>query len=368
MSPYTDVRLKTSTQGVNIPVLDGIRGLAVLIVLSSHTNAFCMYAQGSIGVLLFFFLSGFVLIIPFYEEPNSILKKKSFLTFFLNRAFRIIPAYTLIAGATAIIQHTGYEWFLWNISFLKGWNHFWSVAAEVRFYLLFPVAVGCMALFKNRYTQISTIAIITYVSYQFKNKHHIDMMDGRHVPFYFYMFSGGMLTYLLVHLPLLQKYLHNTFAQKLFTTLSFLIICSFVLSSNEFIAELWRPLFHNLPKNISLNGWRIPHIWLFTFMIFFFSLTFYQTGTAKKILECYFLRHIGLLSFSIYLSHMVVMFKLNNLGFRQEGLFIAVFVVSYLISLVSYILIEKPFLQLKKMLQRKKKVIAQVHIERNGSL
>ena len=131
--PFSDVKLKTSTYGLNIPVLDGIRGLAVLIVLSSHTNAFCMYAQGSIGVLLFFFLSGFVLIIPFYENPKIIFQIKTIYKFYLNRAFRIVPAYIVIVGATAIIWQTGYEWYFWNISFLKGWGHFWVIGHRVIF-------------------------------------------------------------------------------------------------------------------------------------------------------------------------------------------------------------------------------------------
>ncbi len=212
--PFSDVKFKTSTQGINIPVLDGIRGLAVLIVLASHTNAFCMYAQGSLGVLLFFFLSGFVLIIPFYEKPNTIFQKNAIIKFCLNRAFRIIPAYVVIVGATAFIRHAGYEWYLWNISFLKGWNHFWSVAEEVRFYLLFPVVIGLMALLKNRYAQLILISIITYVSYKLRNEHKIDMMDGRHVGLYFYMFMGGVLTYITVNLPILKKYLRSKIVQK----------------------------------------------------------------------------------------------------------------------------------------------------------
>ena len=88
---------------------------------------------------------------------------------------------------------------------------------------------------------------------------------------------------------------------------------------------------------------------------FFFTLTFYQSGTTKKILECYFFRHIGLLSFSIYLSHMVILFKLKHLGFREEGLFFAVLIASYIVSLASYILVEKPLLILKKKLAVRKK-------------
>ncbi len=282
-SPFSDVKLKTSTYGKNIPVLDGIRGLAVLIVLASHTNAFCMYAQGSLGVLLFFFLSGFVLIIPFYEKPNTIFQKNTFLKYCLNRAFRIIPAYIVIVGATAIIQHKGYEWYLWNISFIKGWNHFWSVAEEVRFYLLFPVVISCMALVKNKYTQLILISIVTYMSYKFRNEHVIDMMDGRHVGFYFYMFMGGVLTYLSVNLPISKRYLRGTIVQKVLTTLSFLILCSFMFSSSELIKKFWRPLFHNLPENLVLNGWYIPHVWLIIFVILFLLYHFSYATSKKRI-------------------------------------------------------------------------------------
>ena len=347
-SPFTDVKHKKSTHGITIPVLDGIRGLAVLIVLASHTNAFCMYGQGSIGVLLFFFLSGFVLIIPFYDNPEGVFHPGVLKKYFLNRVFRIVPAYVIIVGATAIIQNTGYEWYLWNISFLKGWNHFWSVAEEVRFYLLLPLIVICMKFIRNKYIQIVIISIIAYFSYVIRNKHQIDMMDGRHVGFYFYMFMGGVLTYLLINIPLLEKVAKNNFLYRIFVILSCVILCSFMLTSTELIAKLWRPLFHNLPDNLALNGWRIPYIWFFLFMILFFTVTFYQRGTANQILECYFLRHIGLLSFSIYLSHMVILIKLHNLGFREEGLFFAVFTISYLVSLISYIFVEKPFLLLKK--------------------
>ena len=55
LSPFSDVYSKRSSTGKSIVVLDGIRGLAVLIVLASHTNSFGMHGQGSLGVLLFFF-------------------------------------------------------------------------------------------------------------------------------------------------------------------------------------------------------------------------------------------------------------------------------------------------------------------------
>lgn len=51
-SPFIDVDGKRSSHGDSLYPLDGVRGLAVLIVVMSHTSAFGMYRQGSLGVYL----------------------------------------------------------------------------------------------------------------------------------------------------------------------------------------------------------------------------------------------------------------------------------------------------------------------------
>lgn len=347
-SPYTDVQQKKSTKGNNLPVLDGIRGLAVIIVLTSHTSAFYMYGQGSLGVLLFFFLSGFVLIIPYAEKPQSFFSQVESKRYFINRTFRIVPAYLAIVGAIALIQHTGYEWFLWNASFLKGWNHLWSVAEEVRFYFLLPVLLLFFALLRNKILILAFCILVMFVSYRYRNIYRIDLMDGRFVGFYFYIFAGGIFTYILTTVDILQKKLQTRCFESIFSIVSSLIFLSFMLTSSDIISTLWRPLFHHLPEGLVLNAWKIPHIWLVLFIIFFFSLTFYRNGFVLQLMQHYFFRHIGLLSYSIYLSHMVIMFKLQAAGFQGAGLFLSVFTCSYAVSIMSYLCIEKPFLLLKK--------------------
>ena len=97
LSPYIDVNSKRSTKGDNLEILDGIRGFAVLIVLASHTSAFFMYAQGSLGVFLFFFLSGIVLSIP-YISSSKILDIKETSLYFVNRVCRIVPLYVVMVA------------------------------------------------------------------------------------------------------------------------------------------------------------------------------------------------------------------------------------------------------------------------------
>ena len=90
---WTDTHYKQPSSGANIAVLDGIRGLAVLTVIASHTAAFGMYGQGALGVWLFFVLSGFLLSMPFCRKPELILDKKYVFFFYRRRILRIIPMY-----------------------------------------------------------------------------------------------------------------------------------------------------------------------------------------------------------------------------------------------------------------------------------
>ncbi len=141
LQPFSDINKKKSSIGKSYLELDGLRGIAVIIVLLSHTSAFGMYGQGSIGVLLFFFLSGFVLSIPFVNHPERIRTKEAIISFTVNRVLRIVPIYWVALVLIHLYVSNEFSWVLWNASFIKGWNHFWSVAEEVRFYLLFPIVI-----------------------------------------------------------------------------------------------------------------------------------------------------------------------------------------------------------------------------------
>src|SRR3546814_15169046 len=73
LSPFSDPDRKRSSHGDSDFSIDGLRGLAMLVVVASHTNAFGMAGQGSIGVLLFFVLSGYVLTMLFVDRPERVL-------------------------------------------------------------------------------------------------------------------------------------------------------------------------------------------------------------------------------------------------------------------------------------------------------
>lgn len=349
VSPFVDPNAKCSTHGVNYSELDGLRGIAVLIVLSSHTAAFGMYAQGSLGVLMFFFLSGFVLSLPFVDKPNKICDRELLGKYFLNRALRIIPAYWVACIIIFCIATVGVDWLLWNMSFIKGWNHFWSVAEEVRFYLLFPVVIALLALLPNKLLQIIALILLIYFSYEHRLSHKVDMLDGRHVAFYFWVFLGGVLTCFLQSMGFFNAFLRrNLLVKYILLTVSVLALLMLVFSANYYMDVFWKPNFAFIPSSLQLNGWRASEMWFCLFLILFLSATVYRESILNQFLSLWLFRHLGLLSYSIYLYHMNIMFILQKKGYTGEKLFLYVLILAYALAYCSYILIEKPALSAKK--------------------
>lgn len=166
---YAQTRASLST---HLPALDGIRGLAVLIVVFHNVadkgvgeveNALLklilMVADsGWIGVELFFVLSGFLITGILLDGKNS---QHQLRNFYIRRGLRILPLYyifliiifiilPLIGMVPSWLDHTR-EHEVWYWLYLINWvqpfyndiemGHFWSLAIEEQFYLLWPILV-----------------------------------------------------------------------------------------------------------------------------------------------------------------------------------------------------------------------------------
>lgn len=345
LGPFTDVNKKSSSSGHAIGHLDGVRGLAVLIVLASHTASFGMHAQGSLGVMLFYVLSGYVLSIPFTDNPRRILSKKVVATFFRHRALRIIPIYWVTILLTAVIFGMGSEWVLWNASLIKGWNHFWSVAQEARFYVLFPLVVVLLAYTPKSF-RVPVIVALAYTSFRTRNSHLLDMMDGRQIGFYFFMFLAGVASCFSVHALTTKQWARGAGSQWALSFSAALIFLGLFFSSTYWVKEFWSGTF-DLPKTLELNGWAQSGSWAIIFNVFLAAITLNKTCAVSRLLNTYFFRHIGLLSYGMYLLHMIFLQLLLPQKLSAPLLFVCVFGLTYLAALLSYALIEKPFLSLK---------------------
>lgn len=140
------------------PELNGLRAVAVGVVVLQHWVR-PPFPLGEIGPSLFFVLSGYLVsgIIWRYGAyagaPGRWWPRVR--TFYVRRALRILPAYYLALAGGALLplatlhEHPG--WFLLLINNVliykaKGWGdgigHFWTIAVEAQFYLLWPFALG----------------------------------------------------------------------------------------------------------------------------------------------------------------------------------------------------------------------------------
>jgi peptidoglycan/LPS O-acetylase OafA/YrhL len=158
----------------HIPALDGLRALAILLVIPHNLDmlgapvplflypvAALMHA-GWIGVQLFFVLSGFLITGNLLDARGA---DNYFAAFFGRRALRILPLYFGVLCVTFLIAplwftvpaqlHATAPHQIWLWTFLSNWTepfdggvfgfgHFWSLAVEEQFYLLWPfVVVRC---------------------------------------------------------------------------------------------------------------------------------------------------------------------------------------------------------------------------------
>src|SRR5215467_12026260 len=107
----------------NILVLDGVRGVAVLMVIIFHVNrvtgdnlwdprtnplASSISTAGGTGVTLFFVLSGFLLFMPFAKALLNKTRWPLARVFYMRRALRIIPAYYFSLFVIILFSHPEY--------------------------------------------------------------------------------------------------------------------------------------------------------------------------------------------------------------------------------------------------------------------
>jgi peptidoglycan/LPS O-acetylase OafA/YrhL len=169
-----DQRDALPTPHQRVPILDGLRGIAILMVLVVHLSylpnsgprhplVVSLLGAGAVGVDLFFVLSGFLItgiLLDTRHQPHY------FRNFYARRTVRIFPLYygvlivtlLLVPAILHLSQQTPRAWDLWlwtytynlpmawpalgrptqpNLNF----GHFWTLAVEEQFYLIWPLVV-----------------------------------------------------------------------------------------------------------------------------------------------------------------------------------------------------------------------------------
>jgi peptidoglycan/LPS O-acetylase OafA/YrhL len=183
-----DSRLRQAAGGSHIPELDGLRGIAVLVVVLFHFSIVLSVAPGPLkalrtlftpgwtGVDLFFILSGCLITGILLDEKGT---TGYFRRFYIRRMLRIFPVYYLaliisftvarawvlppngVSAVTSLAYLANFSnWLSLGGLEIPGLNHYWSLAVEEQFYLCWPLAV----FFLNRKTLLRLLACVVVLA------------------------------------------------------------------------------------------------------------------------------------------------------------------------------------------------------------
>jgi len=354
MSSKYDVT--TKPQKLNyIPALDGIRAIALLLVLFSHSVIFDQFTWlhsvglelGYAGVSIFFVLSGYLitrLLIQEEEKTGSI----SLNLFYIRRAFRLLPALWLYLLLVWILWIKGLlpgnPWYSFITSLLyirnlighgDATNHLWSLSIEEQFYLVWPIAIAIFPKQNLRRFLIALVIICIVVVWRC------------------YAINNNLATY------------GNVYIRTDFRFDSPLIGCTIALlesisprvftrfNSSPFRSDLWL-----LTGVVLLTFWimiqlQMGRIWgidsTVTSLIsgvIIISQIVNNDSFSKQVLTVPPLMSIGKISYGVYLwQGLFLGSQLAPLGFMRK--FPTGLLLSFSSALISYFLLEKPLLRIK---------------------
>ena len=352
------------------PALDGLRGIAILSVILFHNFEYTnVFSLGWLGVDLFFVISGFLITTILLTTVNNL---HYFRNFYIKRILRIFPLFyvSLILilyvlpliwseYSDRILYYKHYQ--LWFWTFLQNWllglnfpnentspiiQHFWSLAVEEQFYLIWPLLIFWIKNPKILCLLVTILLLGVNILRASLLLLHLDAIPFGTI-FPFTRIDGicaGSLLALILYLKLKIKIRH------------FVIIGSIILSLNF--------LFYILYPNYMLNLIYFSCIG-YTSFSFLFSIIIYLLLNKSSyfisiVFENRIIKLIGKVSFGLYIIHYPVYVvmgphlrdwaKLTGLPNQLISVFASVLttIIGIILSIFSYYCFEIYFLRLKK--------------------
>jgi peptidoglycan/LPS O-acetylase OafA/YrhL len=343
-----------------IPSLNGLRAISIAIVIIFHAGfrnlGYANFPGGQLGVNIFFIISGFLITLLLIEE-EKVSKKISLKKFYLRRIFRIFPAYYFLLFTYYILQVTGVLHFTersWieagsyseDIPLPKAddnWEmgHLWSLSVEEHFYLLWPIIFKFLKAYRVRIAMlvIFIVPVIRGIEYSISAKdaaatifERADaIMLGCLLAIYYWPVSRSIDKYI-------SKYKFAIFIPFIGFALS-VVGFKILQTHNVFILGLARALGR---ADGTLTN-------IFICMIIIIAVN-YQNSFLYRLLNFRIMNYTGKISYSLYIWQQIFFSVVVSRFLKFPFNILCILAV----AVISYHLIEKPFLKLKERFEPKR--------------
>lgn len=358
--------------------LDGLRAVAILLVMSFHYQ---LNYFGWAGVQLFFVLSGFLITRILWNEkfkPEPMWAK--FKKFWIRRTLRIFPlyyGYLLVLGITFLLFHFPgyYRTFIpylatYTINYTRlmpGWlvnplfTHLWSLSIEEQFYVIFPFFI---LLCPTRWIQrvmVGVIALTPLVRYLL-GVYYAGHAPDQHVAgdaVYWNTLShldafcmGGLIPVMKLDSRIRRpvRYLAGAFV---LAAAAGLLNFTLMGGEHHYVADLGYS--HAEMRNYQ-------HVWSYTLLNFLFAsfvlvlvseVARQRLRLTRGLLEAGWMVEIGKVSYGMYIFHWAFMTYLMDRFLPLDGVlirlasFVPYVLLVYGASKLSYRFFESYFIKLK---------------------
>lgn len=343
-------------QSNRIPSLDGIRALSITLVVFNHiwiSNSFQdkFYLFGNLGVRIFFVISGFLITSILINELGK-TSKINLKKFYLRRTFRIFPAYyfyiAVIYYFSVVFNLCPENGFLITLTYTTNYfftqvprelGHFWSLAVEEQFYLIFPGLLALVGLSEFKKVLLALLFLtpaLRYISVVYSQTSPETLL--LQVGWYFHNNVDVIATGCL--LAIWRNSFHQNKVYQHFLRLWF---------SPIFFISLIILLGYYSEKNLTL-------FYLFGITLMNLSIAFCidwfitnPKSLAGKFLNLRPIQYVGVLSYSIYLWQQPFTFYSPDKVWTH---FPYNFILLILCSLFSYYIIEETFLKYRQNIEK----------------
>lgn len=329
---------KTAPRSRNASI-DGLRGLAALLVVYTHQEAlpysFPLGDTGRIGVLLFFIISGYCIFLAVNKYPRQRLK-----TFLTKRFFRLYPAYWIsILGALAVYGGKyDLPTVLYNFTMVQYMfsapdilGVYWTLFIEIIFYgvvsilILFRMAGRRAVVVKTFYGFLAFTTLAAAVRYGTS----WDLPFGHALFMTTFLFGGVMYFNAEAARPLVNTLMHGVV----------FLVAILLISA----------LVYNDPS--TAQGELGSYDTMSHFGSYLIAILLFFVGTLFLRVETRVTSYLGAISYCIYLFHPIVLAALAPLVSEPSvGSAILALCLIVLTAAMVHHTVEKPLIRLGQMI------------------